>query len=212
VTAMSILHRTPLPGTVTATPTAKENPVAVIKRGTLRLGTMADAGRECVTSNSPHGVSAETYRTHKRDSDAPGPYMVRDPITEKLVPARDEHGRELYNLDAVAAWNRRRPGEGRWAGRPLRKLTPIRWKFLTAAQDGRLSRAHVEGRGLRPFIGDDEMTSRAWTQRLTELIDANLIDPPRDEQGPYQLTDAGQRWLEQHRGDYEKAQAKQSKP
>lgn len=184
----------PSPSKVTATMTTKEDPVAVIERGGLRLGTAADAGEVCVTSRSKRGISAEMFRFYVRTQGAPGPYQVRDPITRKLVAARDEEGRELFDLDAVAEWNANRPGPGARAGRPV-KWTEMRRDLMVGARDRKLWLTADTG---RPLHADMELTPR-HVQRIGELVTAGLLRAPGgDRGGRYRLTKAGQKWLAEH--------------
>ena len=181
---------TPPPSKVTATLSTEEALVAVIERDGLRLGTSEDAGRECVTRESPHGVNGEVYRWYVRTQGAPGPYQVRNPVTEQMVSARDDAGRELFDLGEVAAWNRSRPGPGvrNVPGRPV-KWTQMRQDLLEAAQDGHLVRQ------VRVRMAGEELTPRQ-AQRLGELTAAGLIEVEElPEREVYQLTAAGQEWL-----------------
>jgi hypothetical protein len=179
----------PLPSKVTAT-NVKEELVAVIERDGLRLGTAADAGRICVTSRSPGGVSGDMYRYYVREQRAPGPFQVRDPITRKPVSARDEQGRELFDLDAVQRWNAERPGPGARVqpGRPV-KFTQLRHDLIAGASEDRL---HL--RAGRPWLGDEELRSRQ-VQRLGELVEAGLLRRPAGERGRFKVTAAGRKWL-----------------
>ena len=187
---MTALTSPPPPSKVTAAPDVKEDPVAVING--LRLGTSTEAGAECVTSRSPRGIDGELYRFYMRTQGAPGPYLVRDPITKNMVPARDEEGRELFDLDAVKAWNESRPGPGARTGRPV-KWTRMRQDLLTATRDGQLVRAATG----RPFHLAVELDPRQL-QRIGELIAAGLIAEPRGRGGKYRITAAGERWLDQN--------------
>lgn len=195
----------PQPSKVTAT-NERSDQVAVIERDGLRLGTSADAGALC----GKDGVSGDTYRWYVRVYGAPGPYKIPHPITGKMVSARDEQGRELFNLDAVAKWDSGRPGQGVRVqpGRPI-KFTQLRWDLLAGARDGRL---HL--RDGRPHLGDEPLAARSL-QRLGELLDAGLLDaPPEDstKRSPYPLTDAGRRWLEDPSVLAAKDRAEQSSP
>lgn len=180
----------PAPSKVTADMTTKEDPVAVIERDGLRLGTAADAGRVCVNPKTGRGVSGPTYRFYVRTQAAPTPYLVRHQITGRKVPARDEQGRELFDLDAVAAWNAERPGPGARTGRPV-KWTAQREQMLTAARDRQLWLSDKTGRPVHESL---ELTAR-HTQRISELLDAELLRRPRGRGGRYTLTRAGQEWL-----------------
>lgn len=221
---MSAAHLPPPPSTVTATTNAKEgDQVAVIERDGLRLGTAADAGRLCVTDRSAEGVSGDLYRYYVREQGAPAPYQVKDPITRKLTSARDADGRELFDLDAVAAWNDARPGPGSRVnpGRPV-KWTALRWDLLAGARDGRLTQYIVRDylappdappldEGLRKLAREHpgeslELRARPL-QRLGELIGADLIHPAPPRSGRYRLTAAGRRWLDEHAGHAAKAAA-----
>lgn len=166
--------------------------MAVIESGGLRLGTAADAGAVCVTEQSPTGLSAEMFRFYVRTQGAPAPHQVRDPISRDMVAARDAHGRELFDLDEVAAWNAARPGTGARKGRPMR-WTQLRHDLLAGARDGTLTRSQSG----RACLGGLELRSRAL-QRIGEFLDAGLLREPRSLRGRYRLTPAGERWLAQH--------------
>lgn len=193
---MNIPATPPCPSKVTANMPTKEDPVAVIKSGSLRLGTAVDAGRECVTAKSPEGVPGDVYRFYMRTQGAPGPYLVKDQITGRPVPARDAEGRELFDLDEVRRWNTARPGPGARTGRPV-KWTAMREQLLTAARDGHLWLSAQTGRPVHRSI---ELTPR-HVQRISELLDAELLRRPRGRGGRYRLSRTGQEWLAEHAQD-----------
>lgn len=198
MTAALALQMPPLPRKVTATKDERSDHVAVIERDGLRLGTAADAGPLCITDRSEEGVSGDLYRYYVREQGAPGPYQVKDPITRKPVSARDEQGRELFDLDAVAAWNASRPGAGARVvpGRPV-KWSELREVLLAGARDGRLT-LNRDGRTYLEADGEPVEQKARNLQRVGELVDAGLIRRPRGQQGRYTLTTAGQRWLEEN--------------
>src|SRR5690606_37956842 len=151
-------------------------------------------GRVCVNPRTGKGVSGETYRFYVRTQGAPAPVQIPHPITGRMTTARDEQGRELFDLDAVEAWNKTRPGPGARKGRPLH-WTWQREEILTAARDGLLQL--VDG---RPEHTGMELTPRQ-VQRISELVEAGLLSRPDSPHGQFSLTDAGAEWLAEKETD-----------
>ena len=163
------------------------------------LGTAAEAGALCVTDLSPRGVSAETYRSYVRSQGAPPPFERWDDMLGRRVVARDERGARLFDLDAVKAWNRARPGKSTRYGRPL-GWSPIRHLLLVGARDGRLTAVPGDRLGrVQPHLDGVRQHLRD-AQRVGELLRAGLLDLDTDE-GRYRITDAGRAWLAEHTDD-----------
>ncbi len=81
---------------------------------TATLGTASEAGALCVTKDSPHGVRGATYRRYVTLSGAPDA-VSRDVST----------GAKKYDLHAVEAWNKARPGAGSRTDIARRRPTQI---------------------------------------------------------------------------------------
>lgn len=159
----------------------------------VRVGTVVDAGRLCVSETSPRGISGERYRQYYRQGTAPRP--LTEPADPRKpdgprVPVRDgETGGVLVDLDAVEAWNRDRPGRGGWHWSSVTadtlKHTDARARLLLAARDGTL---YVAESGHTEV--DGERQERRVAQSRTSLQQLGILGEP-DAQGRVPLTLVG---------------------
>lgn len=166
---------------------------------TYRAGTSEDAGRLCVTSRSPEGVDAATYRYYvtglKPANRAPGPIQVRNPTGEGTVPARDgATGGLLYDLDAVERWNASRPGRSGYhrAGVDPKDVpfAPGRARLLQAAIEGRI-RVLPGPKGRPRTMIDGEPADQRSAQAISELRGWGLLGEPTATRGRVSITKAG---------------------
>jgi hypothetical protein len=137
----------------------------------VNAGTAEDAGQLCARGPSRHdrnanvterrrGVTAATYRHLAAVRGAPKALQVPDG-QGGVRHLTNESGAHLYDLDAVRAWDRARPGPGNWRSLELRR-TALRVAVLAAARDGYLSRPAGE-----------------WGVRVADAAPAVLRDPAR---------------------------------
>jgi hypothetical protein len=165
--------------------------VVTIEGRRVRVGTFADAGRLCVTDRSPNGVSGHRYREYQSGTAsfieaAPPPIMVSDPHdpTGPKVPYRDADGNLQVDLGAVAAWNRRRRGQGGWqpptSVEDLRR-TPFLERLLVAARDGVLSVRPGVKRGWQVYVGDEKLPPQRAGQMLSALVRVGAVEAPDPE-------------------------------
>lgn len=168
----------------------------------VNVGTITDAAGLCATARSPNGVLDDTYRYYRDRLGAPGPLTIADPLRPgRTTVVRDVAGREVYDLDAVRAWNRSRPGSGGRGNLSVVRRTELREAMLSEVKAGRVLLDPTSGKVLADRLQDERLTSAARAvpgQVLTDLQLRELVSPV-DEFGRVRLSETGAellaRWL-----------------
>jgi hypothetical protein len=165
----------------------------------VRAGTDDDAGRLCRTDKQPGGIAGATYRRYTTDGDAPGPLRLapRRP-GEPGVLLQDEAGGHLYDLDAVEAWHKARPGKGGRAAARITadtvRRTDLRELVMVAARDGRLVVEAGPYRGRPgPTLIDGRRQSARVAQSCAEMQRVGGLSSTPAGGGPLRVTAVGRR-------------------
>lgn len=132
----------------------------------VRRGNAADAGRLCVTKESPNGVDAATYRRMCSQLGAPRPLSTYNPGT----------GEKEYDLNAVEEWNANRPGPGAWH-HDITRRTPMRHQVLAEIAAGRFT-VTIESLTVKIHRDGALWEGRANTRVFTDLQRGEMISVP----------------------------------
>lgn len=161
----------------------------------VRVGNSADAAALCHTV-SGRPLTVDEYHWLVKYQGAPGPLMVPDPEDPDgpRVPSRDPvSGRPRYDLDAAAAFQAARPGQGAHGTHTAETLprSPVRVRLLLAALAGELAVAPGPGATL---VAEESQSPRI-AQMRTGLERLGLLGAPVGEDASRQrsvlITDAG---------------------